>query len=231
MTHFRAHDAHSDQNPRWRDRQEDSWLIRSDLGLVAVSDGVGGHAHGDLASTATVAAVWEAVSELGGAEDDPEALLAALRAGARAAHARCLALPEGRGRRAPGATLTAAVRRGSALAWLHLGDSRLYLGDGDGKARLLTRDHRLLGHALTRAVGCGDEEPAIPLVSVATVAAGSALLLCTDGTWEAAGEERVADCLRAVRRGTPPAETARDLVAQAIGRGSQDNATAAVVLL
>ncbi|HLD45141.1 MAG TPA: protein phosphatase 2C domain-containing protein, partial [bacterium] len=53
-----------------RTRNEDSFLVRSDLGLYVVADGMGGHSGGEYASRLAVATIEEVISSM---NTDPEA--------------------------------------------------------------------------------------------------------------------------------------------------------------
>ncbi|MBP1636159.1 MAG: putative protein phosphatase 2C-type [Acidobacteria bacterium] len=55
-----------------RDTNEDAYCARPDLGLFAVADGVGGHAAGEVASRAALAALEEAVADTRGGTPDSD---------------------------------------------------------------------------------------------------------------------------------------------------------------
>lgn len=108
-----------------------------------------------------------------------------------------------------------------AVAWAHVGDTRLYLHDGSGW-KLLTRDHSK-GPLLDRAVGQG------PGLLVATggrsLRAGERLALLSDGVWKTAPPARVVP-------GHPfpgTAEMVRRLVGHSRLNGSSDDTSAVVI--
>ena len=114
------------------------YVARSDVGLVregnedsgyagprllAVADGMGGHAAGEVASSATIEELVnvESVDTAG----DP---LEALEDAVTAANARIREMvAQDPARQGMGTTLTALFWNGQALALAHIGDSRAYL--------------------------------------------------------------------------------------------------------
>ncbi|WP_321801396.1 PP2C family protein-serine/threonine phosphatase [Caballeronia sp. J97] len=152
---------------RVRRENQDRFLIDPALNLVAVADGMGGHACGARASAAALDCIVarlaaealpcaHADATLAG---DPEATVhdasaCAMRAAADAldhanATLHAMNLREGLARRAMGTTLTGIWHpRGSAqLISLHVGDSRLYRYR-DGALVQLSRDQTLYQQAL-----------------------------------------------------------------------------------
>lgn len=228
-----------------RPGNEDACLIRRDLGLVVVADGMGGHAAGEVASRLAVDEVAASLERAGiataTAEDGRRALLAAFLAANRAVHEAAAANPEYRGM---GTTLTAVVLRpGAREAWLaHVGDSRAYLLRR-GRLVRLTRDHTWVqeqverGHlsprearthpaasVLTRAVGTLPEVAVDD--AVVPLAPGDVLLLCTDGLTNVVRDRAIAGVLS---RGGHAGELAAELVELANRGGGPDNITAAVI--
>ena len=148
-----------------RGTNEDAFLEAPDLRLWAVADGMGGHAHGEVASRTALHALKSAVLE---GRDLADAVTAANRATWEAARRQGSDM---------GTTLVALRLHPEAgeLAWL--GDSRAYRWDGQVLSRLTT-DHTVVqdwvdqgrisarearghpyGHVLTRAVGLEPDEP------------------------------------------------------------------------
>jgi PPM family protein phosphatase len=231
-----------------RENNEDSYLywepaeadaFRQKGRLAVIADGMGGHEGGQEASRLAVETVREIYDE--GFHGDP---LAALVAAFHAAHERILNYAE----RHPafhgmGTTCTAAVVRAGQLYFAHIGDSRLYLINGSGIARL-TRDHSYVGrlvesglvsaaeaehhpqrHILTGALGSGNDitvdvnEQSIPLRE------GDEILLCTDGLWSVVSEKELYDAVR----NNAPVEACAALVKLARQRGGPDNITLQVL--
>lgn len=134
-----------------RDYQEDAFI--SDFtrgaraGMAVLSDGMGGHAAGDLASKIVVTEVFsELTFQLGKTEFEADHLSQTLRGAAKAAN-DCLASyvakhPKVRGM---GATLVSCVIINDALHWISIGDSPLFLFR-DNALSQLNEDHSLGPH-------------------------------------------------------------------------------------
>jgi protein phosphatase len=198
-----------------RSRNEDALLARPERGLLAVADGLGGHPAGDVASMTAITSLDEAPLSADASEEH-------LRAAALAAHEAVVAAGQAPGRRGMGTTVVvAAVRDGSARV-LHVGDSRAYLLDPDGRLRPLTRDHGMAGY-LTQALGLdGGIEPDVAEVECPP---GSRLLLCTDGLTNMVEDDVIASLL-----GSGDAQRSCDaLVDAALDNGGVDNVTVIVV--
>lgn len=198
-----------------RVRNEDALLVAGEQGLLAVCDGLGGHPAGDLASATAVETLRHRAPDAG---RSVEALVAALRA----AHDSVVeAAAEAPGREGMATTVVAATVGGRTLTVAHVGDSRAYLLDADGRLQQLTRDHGLGGY-LTQALGLDrDVEPDVASVDASP---GSRLLLCTDGLTNMLDPDSIATLL-----GTGDAERACDaLVQEALDRGGVDNVTVVV---
>lgn len=131
-----------------REHQEDAVIadfpVGTDIGLVVLSDGMGGHAAGDVASKIVMTEVF---AELKFQSGDPETFtrdMPAILTDALYGANECLAAhiaqnPEARGM---GATLIAAVFQNGRLNWASVGDSPLYLYRG-GVLRQLNEDHSM----------------------------------------------------------------------------------------
>lgn len=218
-----------------REANEDSAIARPELGLWAVADGMGGHAHGEWAS----ACVAGALDELAGNEDF-DALLGNVADAIHAANARVVA--EGRARSTQmGSTVAALLVRAPRFGVVWVGDSRVYLLR-DAVLHQLTADHTQvqelverglltpedarghpMGHVLTRAVGVDD---ALELDAMTdTVLPGDLFLLCSDGLTCVVADDEIGETLGACR----PAEAVERLIALCLARGAPDNVTIAVV--
>ncbi|MEM7668620.1 MAG: protein phosphatase 2C domain-containing protein [Pseudomonadota bacterium] len=146
-----GYDVASVLNRGCRDYQEDAIAtdvpIGADFGYAVLSDGMGGHAAGDVASKIVVTEVF---SELKFQTSDIDGLVAhmgeVLRSAAVSAN-ECMAAhaannPQTAGM---GATLVAPVFIQNSLFWISIGDSPLYLMRG-GRLRQLNEDHSLGPH-------------------------------------------------------------------------------------
>ncbi len=140
-------------------------------GVVAVADGIGGHADGAAASKLGLDAFATAVNEGSRLAD------AALRADA--------AVRElwggGWSPRAPGTTLVAAQLNGEVAEGLWAGDSRAYRLRDDGVLEPLTEDHSGFMGAITHALGAFSPDPLYVDRFACPVKGTVGLLLCTDG--------------------------------------------------
>jgi len=144
-------DVASVLNRGCRDYQEDAiatdFPLGADFGYAVLSDGMGGHAAGDVASKIVVTEVF---SELKFQSSDvarfKENVGDVLKSAAVSANA-CMAAhtstnPDTAGM---GATLVAPVFMRDMLFWISIGDSPLYLYRG-GELRQLNEDHSLGPH-------------------------------------------------------------------------------------
>lgn len=200
--------------------------------LLAVADGVGGAAAGEVAAASTVY-VTSSVSMI--SEDDP---LAVLAQAVDFAHQH---LRDGVGldprRDGMSTTLTAVLGDGDRFGLAHVGDSRAYLCRG-GDCRQITKDHSLLQMMLDSGQLRADEAASFPYRSVISrsinpedppepdlvlldLRAGDRLLLASDGLTDLVPAERIAETVinydldEAVDR----------LVQSALQAGGRDNIT------
>jgi protein phosphatase len=219
---------------RVRTNNEDA-LFTSDR-LFAVADGMGGHQGGEVASTVALSTLDERFTE-----PSTEGLVAAARIANEAVFERAADDPELRGM---GTTLVAIapIADSDALAWINVGDSRLYLLR-DGALTQISEDHSLV----QEAVRAGDLTPEEALVhpqrNIVTRAlgidpevdvdgdqvdsfAGDRYVLCSDGLYEFVDDDRIAATLR---RLDDPTEASSELVRLANEGGGRDNITVVVV--
>jgi PPM family protein phosphatase len=226
--------------------------VRSDIGLhrednedsayagarlLAIADGMGGHAGGEVAS-ATVIEALKPLDTHVPAGELLNALDHAVRQASRALTDKAHADPALRGM---GTTLTALLWSGSQLGLVHIGDSRAYLVRG-GEVYQITQDHTLAqtlladgkitaaevashpGHALLLRALVADRSFEADL-QLREARPGDRYLLCSDGLHEVADAEAIASVLRTVE---DPDEAAKELVALAIESGGPDNITCIV---
>ncbi|WP_371059456.1 PP2C family serine/threonine-protein phosphatase [Rhodosalinus sp. 5P4] len=131
-----------------RERQEDAVITGfpqgGEIGIAVLSDGMGGHAAGDLASRLIVTEVFSELM-LHGAEADRfrDATPAILRHAVEGANESVRAHGDARSDRdGMGGTVVATVVQGGCLHWASVGDSPLYLFR-DGALSRLNEDHSL----------------------------------------------------------------------------------------
>ena len=236
---------------RVRTNNEDSFRILESLHLFVISDGMGGEAHGEVASSMAVETIVNYCAE---AKDDSSMTLSGspgdhwAEKTKRLQSAVCLANskiyqsaqknPELRGM---GATLTAAWFDNGRLSIAHVGDSRAYLLRG-GTVQQLTNDHSLVAEQVRRGIITPQEAEASEMQSVLLRALGAhsqvevdvdevaifsrdVLLLCSDGLTRMVTEPEIAGSLQAE---TDPASATRKLIELANERGGIDNVTVIV---
>jgi PPM family protein phosphatase len=224
------------------------YAVRSDIGLrrednedsayagarlLAVADGMGGHAGGEVASAAVIEALRPLDTQVPAGE-----LLNALDHAVRRANSAIRDIvkadPSLRGM---GTTLTALLRSGSQLGLVHIGDSRAYLVR-DGKVFQITHDHTMVQSLLDDGKITAEEVAAHPQRSMLLRALndvssepdlqlrearpGDRYLLSSDGLHEVADAEAVRRVLLTV---ADPDQAATELVALAIANGGPDNIT------
>jgi serine/threonine protein phosphatase PrpC len=151
-----------------REEQQDAAYAGS--GVLAVADGMGGHARGAEAASAALRAFASAVE--GGAQ---------LGDAAGRADEAVRALVDAWSYTAPGTTLVAAHLDEATVSGVWSGDSRAYRLRTDGVLELLTEDHRDFMGGIEHALGAFDPGP-LHLDRFEVAVDGTAgLLLCTDG--------------------------------------------------
>jgi PPM family protein phosphatase len=151
-----------------REEQQDAAYVGP--GVVAVADGMGGHARGADASRVALEAFAGAVASGASLEDATGRADEAVRS-----------LSDGWSSRAPGTTLVAARLAGTSVRGVWSGDSRAYRLRTDGVVELLTEDHSGFMGGIEHALGAFDPGP-VHVDGFEVALAGTAgLLLCTDG--------------------------------------------------
>jgi len=237
---------------RVRSNNEDCFKIVEQLNLYVLSDGMGGEAHGEIASAMAVDTVVNhcrdyeanpAAAVIGAVQPNwsswTKRLSTAVHLANRNIFRSAEANPEQHGM---GATLTAVWINGAKLSIAHVGDSRAYLLRG-GSLLQLTRDHSLVAEQVRRGILTSAEAEESDMQSVLLRALGAqaeievdaeehtlfprdALLLCSDGLTRMVTEPELAGTLQAE---TNPVKAAEKLIALANDRGGPDNITVVIV--
>lgn len=236
-----------------RHHNEDQYLVRDDLGLYVVADGMGGHAAGEVAAELAVREVERVVEETRNCagdtwpEDwDPRLGLNSNRLvhAIASAHRKVTgAVETDVGLKGMGATIVAALVDwdNGRVTIGHVGDSRAYLMH-DGRIEILTSDHSWvheqviaglltedaarshpLKNVVTRALG-GVQVPAVDITDRG-LGQGDTLLLCSDGLNTMLSDEEIAAVLE---KGSELARTVHLLIAEANRKGGLDNITVVV---
>lgn len=233
-----------------RYHNEDAFLVRDDLGLYVVADGMGGHAAGEVAADLAIHEVEKSVEATRDfaentwpSEWDAQLSMSANRIvqALLAAHRRVTAAVAGNsGLKGMGATIVAALVdwERMELSVAHVGDSRAYLFN-DGTLSLLTSDHSWvqeqveagllteeaarnhpLKNVVTRALG-GLQEPEVD-IEERGFGANDLLLLCSDGLNTMLDDGEISRVLEHWRE---LEMAARELVTEANRKGGSDNIT------
>ena len=215
--------------------------------LVAVCDGMGGHAAGSLASRLADDAFRKYIcNRLAGKKDSGD-IIRILQEACTEANGIILRYSEMSEEYAGlGTTLVGGLLAESGTSYLvNIGDSRAYLISGKEKTiEQVTEDHSLVQayvnsglitkeearthprkNVITRALG-GDVYAEADIFEL-TLEDGEELLFCSDGLSNfVTDDEILATCLRH----SDPEECCRDLLSQTYARGAGDNVTIALVV-
>ncbi|MFD5011251.1 Stp1/IreP family PP2C-type Ser/Thr phosphatase [Streptomyces chartreusis] len=202
--------------------------------LLAIADGMGGAAAGEVASS-------EAISTIVALDDDVPGsdILTSLGTAVQRANDQLRSMVEEDPQlEGMGTTLTALLWTGQRLGLVHVGDSRAYLLR-DGVLTQITQDHtwvqRLVDEGriteeeatthpqrslLMRALGSGDHVE--PDLSIREVRAGDRYLICSDGLSGVVSHQTLEDTLASYQG---PQETVQELIQLALRGGGPDNIT------
>jgi protein phosphatase len=204
--------------------------------LLAVADGMGGMAAGDVASNIVIATMAPLDEDVPGS-----AMLDALRGAVDMANQQIRdAVDVNPSMEGMGTTLTALLFSGSKIGLVHVGDSRAYLlRDGefaqitkdDTYVQMLVDEGRITAEEanshpqrslLTRAL---DGRDADPEYSVRQAKTGDRYLLCSDGLSGVVSAETIESTLREY---VDPNQCAERLIQLALRGGGPDNITVVV---
>ena len=206
--------------------------------LLAVADGMGGHAGGDIASATVITELVEMDHDSLTAAEASAQLGRAITS-ANEEIARTFAdNPDLEGM---GTTVTALMRARNKLILAHIGDSRAYLLR-EGRLTQVTKDHSFVQTLIDEGRITEEEASTHPQRSVVTrvltgddgdepdlgareARAGDRYLLCSDGLSGFVAIDTIEEILTA---GTPPGRAADDLVSLALRAGAPDNVTVVV---
>jgi PPM family protein phosphatase len=149
----------SDRSPSKVTPNEDSaalWPTRDGGGILAIADGLGGHAGGERASRLAIETLQKHVQQVLGSSDDCQAdsLRGAILSGIEAANQSVRELGCG-----AATTLALVEIQGRSIRPYHVGDSVILLTGQRGKLKLQTIPHSPIGYAVE--AGLMKEEEAI----------------------------------------------------------------------
>jgi serine/threonine protein phosphatase PrpC len=220
-----------------RERNEDSCLVRTDIGLWAVADGMGGHEAGDLASQILVKSL-DGIGEPASSAD----LLEQCEDRVFLANREIMVLSRARNGAVIGTTVAILLIREEYYACVWAGDSRVYLIK-DGAIRQVSHDHTeveqlvaegklsredakdLPNNVITRAVGVA-EDVELEVVT-GPVDSGDIFVVCSDGLTKHLDDDEILQHVTA-RNAQAACDT---MLAQALERGGLDNVTVVVIRL
>jgi protein phosphatase len=205
--------------------------------LLAIADGMGGQAAGEVASSEVISTIVALDDDVPGSD-----ILTSLGTAVQRANDQLrLMVEEDPQLEGMGTTLTALLWTGQRLGLVHVGDSRAYLLR-DGVLTQITQDHtwvqRLVDEGriteeeatthpqrslLMRALGSGDHVE--PDLSIREVRAGDRYLICSDGLSGVVSHQTMEDTLASYQG---PQETVQELIQLALRGGGPDNITVIV---
>ncbi|MDP2168971.1 MAG: protein phosphatase 2C domain-containing protein, partial [Rhodocyclaceae bacterium] len=228
-----------------RSLNEDSIATVGELGLLVLSDGMGGYQSGDVASRITTQVIVEGLTQaLKGKTQQDGGVAAVVEAVVKRANRAIFLEGESRLQRehtgreqAMGSTLALLLLKNNRVTLAHIGDSRIYRLRAN-RLELLTHDHSLLQeqidqgilsaeaaaishnrHLVTRGLGLQAE------VDVALDACealpGDLYLLCSDGLNDMVDNADIELVLNSLQANLPLA--ASQLVMIANDNGGEDN--------
>jgi PPM family protein phosphatase len=237
---------------RVRSNNEDAFRLDPEINLYVLSDGMGGQAHGEVASALAVETVVQYCRE---ANRDPERtlygdrrpdlcersnrLLSAVRLANRKIFEAAAKDPDHGGM---GATIVAVWIDEQRMSLAHVGDSRAYLLRG-GSLEQLTADHSLVAEHVRRGTMTPQEAESSQLQNILVRALGSqdqvevdvdeqmvldgdTLLLCSDGLTHMVTDAEIASTLSTHETSQAAADRLVDL---ANDYGGEDNVTVIVI--
>ncbi|GGZ83852.1 protein phosphatase [Streptomyces bluensis] len=205
--------------------------------LLAIADGMGGQAAGEVASSEVISTIVALDDDVPGSD-----ILTSLGTAVQRANDQLrMMVEEDPQLEGMGTTLTALLWTGQRLGLVHVGDSRAYLLR-DGVLTQITQDHtwvqRLVDEGriteeeatthpqrslLMRALGSGDHVE--PDLSIREVRAGDRYLICSDGLSGVVSHQTMEETLASYQG---PQDTVQELIQLALRGGGPDNITVIV---
>ena len=210
--------------------------------VFGIFDGMGGEAHGELASELSAVTLENFFERLTQAE--PERFGELMNEFCQSANDAVLDMLKEHGESRGGSTFAAVCVRDGAAYTFYLGDSRVYLRGADRGFTMLTRDHTVAcaklesgeyteeqartsrdRHTLMHFIGEDKQRQGLNAAECGAVpfGEGSVLVMCTDGLTDMAADEEIAAALG--ESGNP----ASALVELALANGGRDNVTCIVI--
>ncbi len=237
---------------RVRRNNEDCYQVQPALNLYVLSDGMGGEAHGEVASNLAVETIIAHCQQaensrttpiFGESQPDVSERTNRLTSAVHLANRKVFEMASANaGHKGMGATIVAAWIEGQRLSLAHVGDSRAYLLRA-GTLDQLTADHSLVAEKVRIGILTPQEADASEMQSVLTRAvgthenvevdadeqmllAGDALLLCSDGLSRMVTDPEIAST---ILTSTSAQNAADRLVDLANENGGVDNVSVIVL--
>jgi len=231
---------------------EDACLVLPSLQLFVISDGMGGEAHGELASSIVRDTIAQDCSEertetsvpyWDGQRPDLSERTNRLASAVNAANRRIYETAEGDPLlRGMGATVVAVWLEGFRLSLVHVGDSRAYLLRS-GVLRPLTSDHTVVAEQIRRGLIKPEEAHLSKMQNVLFRALGvqehveldetevktaeqDVVILCSDGLTRMVSDQEI---VRILAEFPDPQMSADQLVSLANEHGGDDNISVIVL--
>ena len=237
---------------RVRKNNEDCFEVVPDIGLFILSDGMGGEAHGEIASRLAVDTIalhcresltnpnlpfmGDRVPDLG---EKTNRLASAIRMANQMIYESAQKHPAQRGM---GATVVVVWIDGSRMSLAHVGDSRAYRLRV-GSLEQLTQDHSLVAEQVRRGILTQQQADESEMQSVLiralgidptvqvdtdehTLIEGDALLLCSDGLSRMVTDAGIASALMTAQQAQ---EAVDNMIEAANDAGGEDNVTVVAI--
>lgn len=228
-----------------RSLNEDSIATVSELGLLVLSDGMGGYQSGDVASSLTTQVIVEGLTQgLLGKLDHNGEVAAVVKDVVKRANRAIYREGERRAQRvhssqeqAMGSTLALLLFKNNHVTMAHVGDSRIYRLRAN-QLELLTHDHSLLQEQIDQGIlsaeaaatshnrhlvtrGLGLEAEVEVTLDECEALPGDIYLLCSDGLNDMVDNADIERVLNSLQANLPLA--ASQLVMIANDNGGEDN--------
>jgi len=230
---------------KMRENNEDYFLIEKEKQLYIVSDGMGGHNAGEIASLNATKTVKEyfTAERLGNIKKDPKLVRDEIINSIKKAHHRILDMsaknPDYKGM---GCTIVVALLIDDTLHLGHIGDSRAYLVD-EKSITLLTSDHTYvmqlvkagkmkmdeirdsnIKNHLSQALGA--PITITPDYGKQKLNPGNRVMICSDGLWDLIPDR---DIFNLLRQNKSKEQICKDFIRKANKKGGLDNITLIVI--
>lgn len=228
------HSSHRSHTGNIRKYNEDACLVRNDLNLWSVADGMGGHEAGDVASNL----IMQRLKEFSATDDLPQ-LVDRIDDTLINVNLELKQLgKEKYGNRTIGSTVVAMCAIDDNIAYLWAGDSRIYRIRGNAILQL-TRDHSEVQNLIDQGLLRPEEAEFHPSSNVITRAIGASdnlflstgiektlhndtYIICSDGLYR---DIKESEMLKLAAPDRDVNEICDDLMNMALAREARDNIT------